>query len=418
MQILCPKCEEKIRLDSAQTGDILVCPNCKAKFRSRKAPPTSDPGVKPVKLPRPIRADDVPRPVPRQPRPIEEADEEGPPEDPGPRPRPRRRWKRWKVAWCITLLTVVPLGLLFLALAPFGREAAAGAIVLGLFVFLVALIRMYIIFKRKGLVDANETAPWYLRGGLLTLLSQISYTWQLPKTLGVWLFLEIFGLIVMLTGAVIAGAVKPPSFFDSGTQAVAANHPVAQAPRPRPQKPDPNPKAAPEPVNVPHITGDETIDTLLADLADEKEPGKRGRAAGQFAKMQANEQHRAVVAQRLMEVATAPLTNAGVRESLRALAVWATPNEVLALVGCFRESILRRDAGKALRTVGVAAETDVLALVSDKDRGIQREAIAILKDIGTERSVPTLQAVVDSRNVFVSADAETSRASIHTRTYA
>jgi HEAT repeat protein len=91
---------------------------------------------------------------------------------------------------------------------------------------------------------------------------------------------------------------------------------------------------------------------------------------------------------------------------------WLTRKEALKVIGrfkdrrtlepviiSFRDTSTRREAGQALRDLGPMAEPDVLALLNGDDLFLKRDAIGLLADIGTEKSVPALQKVAASTNI-------------------
>ena len=59
-QRLCPKCREKLPSDQNVAGEVVVCPNCKGRFRFTKAQAPAQLGVKPTAQPRPRPQDDTP----------------------------------------------------------------------------------------------------------------------------------------------------------------------------------------------------------------------------------------------------------------------------------------------------------------------------------------------------------------------
>jgi HEAT repeat protein len=60
---------------------------------------------------------------------------------------------------------------------------------------------------------------------------------------------------------------------------------------------------------------------------------------------------------------------------------------------CFQDFFLRESAVKALQDMGPMAEKEVLPFLGNKDPTIRGDAIRILKEIGTQQSVPALQAL-------------------------
>jgi len=119
-----------------------------------------------------------------------------------------------------------------------------GAVYLGGTLAVLGLVNAYIIFRKKALTDFNETCPWYMRGLLLTVVSQIAHCRELPKTLGVWVTLELGGFFICLAGALIHGTCKPPLFprwleFPTVPMAVDRGPPHANPAPPQPLPPAP-----------------------------------------------------------------------------------------------------------------------------------------------------------------------------------
>jgi hypothetical protein len=201
-------------------------------------------------------------------------------------------------------------------------------------------------------------------------------------------------------------------------------------------------------VAPPAVTNDPVLDKALADL-DSTDRFVIARAAEKLAKMQPD-QHRAVVAQKLAALANSSDGFVPRSEVLRALGVWAGTNEVpvlikcltdrdpfafkeackalgklrderavTPLVRCFQDLFQRDAAGKALRDMGPMAEKEVLALLNVKGdfKGdfLHADVIRLLKDIGTQLSVPKLQAVAASNNAFTSNPAREALQAIAAR---
>jgi hypothetical protein len=181
------------------------------------------------------------------------------------------------------------------------------------------------------------------------------------------------------------------------------------------------PRGIKPPVEVaaPKVTGDTEIDRALADLGADFPAWQR--ATDKLSGMQPN-QHRAVVAQKLAAQADSP--DRSKRQAvLKALAVWATSSEVPVLIKALDDDLARHDvlnaigklkdertlapvmrcfvdphsrgpAAKALRDMGPMAEKEVLAVLERKDPDfLFQDAVDVLRDIGTQQSVPALQAL-------------------------
>ncbi len=132
---------------------------------------------------------------------------------------------------------------------------------------------------------------------------------------------------------------------------------------------------------------------------------------------------------------------------LRALAVWAGPENIPAAANAIDNAFLRGEAvdvltkfkdpaaataiakmlpwlgdraraSAALRAMGPLAEKAVISYVTYKEGFTQREACAILGEIGTAESIPALTAIIDSNNFFVSGHAQDALKLIRSRTQA
>jgi hypothetical protein len=346
-------------------------------------------------------------------------------------------------------LGYLPLLLVFPLLAcpclGFAHRVVGGlGSLLGFAVFLTAFIKLYLLFKRKKLFSW-EDVPWYLRGGGVLLYYQVKYAIAMPKEVGVWLVLEILGVAAMIAGGVIAeevgrsdAAQKHKEFMEALNKDKAGK--VDQG-KGKPANVD---RDKGQPVNAaPGATGNAAIDKALADI-DSQDTQISRVAAENLAKMAPNE-HRALVAKRL--AAHVPHENVFTDKAMvSALAVWATPEEVPTLIGvveakkslardkaieslgnlkdqravgplvrAFRDAGVRNATGQALRQIGPAAENEVLALLNDKKGFMQKDVINLLKDIGTQISVPALEALAASNNPFLRNDAKEAVAAIKAR---
>ena len=198
------------------------------------------------------------------------------------------------------------------------------------------------------------------------------------------------------------------------------------------------------------ITGDPELDRHLADLAD-KDSFKCVAGANALARTVPN-QHREIVVERL--VRRSRDENVFVRRAaIGALGVWTSDddlpllielldhpdstarNSVLAFLGrfkderaaqaaakCWKDRVTRGAAGAALREMGPAAEKQVLLLLNENDQGLKgndkgfkTEVIRLLKDIGTQQSIPALQEVAAGKNVLLGRQARDAVAAIQAR---
>ncbi len=283
-----------------------------------------------------------------------------------PRSRPR---KKRLIRGLIPLLVLTPVSGVLLILAPFFKVAAWLTAMTGAVVLIVATISVFRLGSKKGLRAEFEDVPAYMQGGGALIVYQVKYAVLFPRVLACWVFLEFFSLAVLVTGAVIYERTNWPA-------------------KENPSKPAPGKEVA-------NVIGDPDLDKLFADFND---PFKRGEAANKLAKLKPNE-HQAKVAGRLAKLTTQ--SDISVRQcAVKALGTWATPKEVPDLIRCFEDSWTRVEAIDAMRALGPAvrptAEEALLPFL--KGRGQQpgplaNAAILVLKDIGTQRSVPELKEV-------------------------
>jgi hypothetical protein len=281
----------------------------------------------------------------------------------------------------------------------------------------------------------------YLSGYLLLWsITQITCATVKPKR-----FLPWFGVHAVCLVAVVLGLVMG-AFSDwlwrkkpgPGPLAVQPNSNPSPGPGQGKGKTENKNKPPPPP---PDVTGDKELDRCLADISGKDSPAVQ-KAAKRLASMKPDK-NRAVVARKLGEsLLTAPVYD---RTSLiRALGVWATPeevpvllkllddkdintrNEVLRVLGkmrdertvkpvvkCFCEFSTRYHGEQALKALGPMAETEVLALLDQPDQEMHIPAIYVLKEIGTEKSLPALQTA--SREFRLKGVAEAAITAIKAR---
>ena len=182
---------------------------------------------------------------------------------------------------------------------------------------------------------------------------------------------------------------------------------------------------------VPPVDGDVYFNKTLAEL-DDPNYWTRKAAVERLADMKPNDRRAEVVAKL---VALTADENIFIRQpAIKALGAWGSENEVPALIQatmhkdlstrrealkvigrfrdartlepvihCFRENATRREATDALREMGPRAEPGVLAILSEPDEiglvFLKLEAIQVLADIGTEKSVPALRKVLATENI-------------------
>jgi hypothetical protein len=212
--------------------------------------------------------------------------------------------------------------------------------------------------------------------------------------------------------------------------------------------PEPDPRAAPPAPGVVRHTGDATLDKALFELQS-KDAAVRDAASERLTNMRPNK-HRAAVAGALVtgqqNAATLEIRKANVRP----LAAWATRNEAQNVVGilrnpewdadtrllalktlgelkdegtvpeiveCYKDPKMKTPALAALKAMGPVAEPAVRARLGDGSRDHRVAVFEILKEIGTQASVPTLQQVLrDSVNPDQSTMIREALAAIDART--
>jgi HEAT repeat protein len=90
------------------------------------------------------------------------------------------------------------------------------------------------------------------------------------------------------------------------------------------------------------------------------------------------------------------------REALKVIGRFRDPRALEPVILSFRDSSTRKEAGDALREMGPMAEPALVAILNEPpDVSIlflKHNAIELLADIGTEKSVPALQKVLASRD--------------------
>jgi hypothetical protein len=151
------------------------------------------------------------------------------------------------------------------------------------------------------------------------------------------------------------------------------------------------------------LPADRQLGQTLADVAGASKA--RSRAALQhLARLRPDEASRAVVSKAL----NAPLLDpdAGIRDdALEAVRVWATPDNtatLLKLLGSLHGERSESDArtgdrvAQALIAIGPGVEEAVAPLLRSSDALVRREACEILAEVGTEKSVPPLEAAGDA----------------------
>ena len=241
--------------------------------------------------------------------------------------------------------------------------------------------------------------------------------------------LLVWGVVYLVNHRPAANLPEPDN------QAKQAQLPPGPEPRvpvprgPAPRGPAPRAPAAkpPEPVEG----GGEHFQKAWADVHVEdhftRKDALERLASERLAKSMPNDQ-RAKVARKLVELTD--VDDGWVRwGAIKALGVWGSKDDVPALIRSiahsdtftrraalevigrfrdertlpavihgFRQHSTRSDAARALRDLGPMAEDDVLAIFNEGDDlgliQLKQDAILVLADIGTEKSVPALRKVL------------------------
>jgi hypothetical protein len=90
---------------------------------------------------------------------------------------------------------------------------------------------------------------------------------------------------------------------------------------------------------------------------------------------------------------------------------------LVPVLRCFQEDPTRGPAAQAVRDMGAMVEKEVLALLEIRDVGpLRRDVVDVLKDIGTQQSVPALQAVAARKDGGLARSAREALNAIAART--
>ncbi len=414
-QVRCPSCDRSLTLPSNVRSRLIRCPSCKEKIDLDTAEVEVIKGGSEALAPSSVDKPDI-----------------------SPDKRPRNR-KRKPIHGLMFLLIIVPLGLFLLICAPFSRTMARLAIGLGGSTFLPAAIMAARQFEKTNLWSSMSTIPWLIRGPAVFFYFQFRYAIEFPRLLACWFGLEVFALGLGISAQII-----------DERHARAQRDPLAKNMAPNPLDPNPN-AGADKPAgahdddaNRPVIARDRTeLEKLFAEL-DNNNEAVRNLALSRLSAQKPNA-NQAAIAQKL----TAMLETTGGftwKAVVRALTVWATPEEIPALirilndgdtvtrldilrvigkfrdegavapvVQCLQDPICRFEAERALRQMGTIAEKNVLHLLSNPDPIVRRTVVGILKDIGTNESVPALQAIVGGNDRLLRIPAQQALAAITAR---
>jgi hypothetical protein len=322
-------------------------------------------------------------------------------------PRARRPPRRKKLpVGLIPMLVAVPVGLICAVIAPFYEVGAALGAVLFTPLLIFAIVRVYLLARKKGLSDEMDAASHRITGNAIWLLAlQINYAFTRPRVFACWVILEFFSMVVVIESGVLMD-LQPAAW-----SAPAASN---QASGPRNNQPQADQAPA-----------------LLAKLDYPQGDQRRYDGAWGLGSMQADPKRQPEVARKLASLLSSTDPRL-VNDVTRALAVWATPaevpallqaaanpdfskrDEVIGILGKLRDeravgplvSLLKDDrtrpaADGAVKNLGPIAEKEVLKLFNDEalDATMRNEAADVLKVIGTRESVPSLEKAARGNNV-------------------
>ncbi len=385
-RVLCPKCDTKVKIPDDYEKPFIRCSSCGKKIQLDDD-------------------DDRPAPRPQQ----EEASSSG----------------LGGCALIFAYVGAVLAALVCIAIAFFQPGVAMlVAVLFGLFFSIFAavgwLVAKFSAIARGSKRRFKDMVPWLG----LTLLSALLFF--------------VTPLALHAIGKQ-AGWFRPPADEGRGDGLVKGPE-VGNAPKKdnEPDKKEP-PKFEKRPLKM---SGDAALDKALAELA--ADDGKRFRAALATLNDVAVNEHRDVVAQHLAaQLSIAPVWK---REHLmRALGRWGTAEEVPLLiqmladndintrnealqalgklkderaaapmVRCLLDLQTQYHAEQALKAMGPVAEKEVLAMLKQNKKTQDKIiAIRILAEIGTEQSVPDLEAA--SQSVELQSVSRTALAAINAR---
>jgi hypothetical protein len=126
---------------------------------------------------------------------------------PGPKKKRRRKQLiRFHSGMLVYLPLLVILPLLTCPCLAYAHPAGGPlGVITGLIVMAVAIARIFIFISGEGLTWWDDW-PWYLRGGAALVYKQIQFALMYPKEVGIWLILEVLGLVVAIASGVMAEA--------------------------------------------------------------------------------------------------------------------------------------------------------------------------------------------------------------------
>jgi hypothetical protein len=431
-RVNCPQCQRGLNIPDNNGGKVVRCPACKAKFSLDMA---EDP-ERPVDRAHAAGSAKVEKSAANNRE--EKGRRRSSEKARSDRPVRAKRHKILDLAGLGVMIAVVVPSLLLCVVSFFSKFAAVLSILCGSLAVFLGVGMYWFLLYREG-VDMWGGDQSFLVRRVWPFICMVKYTIEKPRRFGPWFVVGIFGITLFVAGTVINEVVKPPLYPgwkpppEPGLAAAASGAPAANQER-----------AAPEKSGPPKVTGEAALDQALVDLEKGDSPVCQA-AADKLAKLLPNQEHRALIAQKLAARATD--TNASTRRSvIQALGVWGTANEVLTLIDClndpdfgnrretlriigkfrdertlapvsrcFVESITRTDAGQAFRDMGSMAERELLTFLQSDDVFMRLDVVNILKDIGTQASVPTLQGLLAADNVHTNQAVKDALAAIARR---
>jgi hypothetical protein len=415
-RITCPECDEVVKVPKDYERSIIRCPSCEHKIRLDEVEEQED------DQPRRRSRDEV-RPIKRK------------------RKKPNAFAQFWQATGGrldTPLLVIVIISVLSLLLSCIHPIFYVVPMVVGGCLILLGGVLFLLVVVNDSLTELLLCflVPFYSLYYLIKNWGATckSFYLQVYGTAFCFSFLCFMPLHYLIYGTRLPGPNNPPvAVIQPPVNAPVGPKPAGGGPGPKkPFEVEPVPPIAPAPPPA-KVTGDETLDKLLADLTS-KDDFLRRKAADALDAMPPN-QHRAAVAGYLAKLSQSP-TDSERRTAVPLLATWATakevpiliqllgdkeiyirnrvlknigklqdPRTVTPVVNCLLEFQTRSNAEVALKEMGPLAEKEVLALLNHPDVfGIRVSAIRILREIGTQQSVPALQAAKGNITLRGSAD--------------
>ena len=454
MRIACPSCEAELNVHDDLEGKIVKCPKCSGRIPVKATAKSPTAVIAEDDLPRARRSsrrddDDVlPRPSRRR-RPLYDEDDDG---FEVPRRSERRRSKNFQgPPWPLVLLVVVLIWAILLAVSllipgPIGTNLFC--LVAGLMIVIGNIMIIVAAFKED-----------VLHGVLTLLIPFFGLYFVFTRYYDVWkgFHLAFYGGLFIATAGIVSatkpldpllaqqGGWAPPQVKNNGFVQPGNNPPINN-----PQF-QPGNFAPPQPGNFPPPqpgknfgpAGDDSLNGILAEM-DRGNDISAGFAAKRLVRIPVNPEQQQLVVTKLIRMTKSNDAFAR-RSAVEALGVWGTANEVPLvleflnngdifaqmaamealgklrderalepLVRCLHEFRTRHDAERALKQFGPAAEPHLIPLLTSPDAFLPHTVAGILEVVGTNQSIPHLQAAA-RRGGLVSARAPAAIRAIQAR---